>query len=165
MFAAVILEIALCFAVTVATPQLPPGQGGVIVQRRCTSCHALSVVTSKRASKPQWRQLVNQMVTRGAQIPDGEIPTVIDYLAANFNLSSTPPSTDALHASSGPRLINVNAATAKQLSFAFGLTPEEADAVIEYRAQHGKIKDWTALIKMSGVPASKFKDKKNLIRY
>lgn len=108
---------------------------------------------------------MNQMVTRGAQIPDNKIPTVIDYLAANFNLSSPPPSADTLRASSGTQLINVNAATAKQLSFAFGLTHEEADAVIEYRAEHGKIKDWAALIKMPGVPASKFKDKRNLIRY
>jgi len=66
---------------------------------------------------------------------------------------------------SGSKVINVNAATAKQLAFAFGLSSEEADAVIEYRAQRGKIPDWIALTRMPGVPASKFKEKKNLITY
>jgi DNA uptake protein ComE-like DNA-binding protein len=164
MFAALMVAAALCFAVAAATPQLPLGKGKEIVQRTCSSCHALSAVTLKRASTAQWTQIVNLMITRGAQIPDEEVQTVVDYLAANFNLSSPPPA-DALRASSGPKLINVNAATAKQLSFAFGLTPEEADAVIEYRAQHGKIKDWVALTKMPGVPASKFRDRKSLIRY
>jgi DNA uptake protein ComE-like DNA-binding protein len=147
-----------------ATPHLPAGSGATIVQHRCTSCHAMSVVTSKRASKPQWTQLVNQMVARGAQIPDNEIPSVIEYLAANFNLAS-PPARETVRASSGPKLINVNAATAKQLSFAFGLTAQEADAVLEYRAQHGKIRNWDALTRMPGVTATKFKDKKSLIRY
>jgi DNA uptake protein ComE-like DNA-binding protein len=108
--------------------------------------------------------MVNQMVTRGAQIPDNEIPIMIEYLAANFNLSSPPPAENA-SASSGPKLINVNVATAKQLAFAFGLTGEEADAVLEYREHHGKIRNWAALIRMPGVPATKFKDKKSLIRY
>ncbi len=158
-----ILAAVLCFTVA-ATPQLPLGKGKEIVQRACSSCHALNVVTLKRASTPQWTQIVNLMITRGAPIPNEEVQTVVDYLAANFNISSVPPA-DALRANSGPKLINVNAATAKQLSFAFGLTPEEAGAVIEYRAQHGKIKNWAALTKMPGVPGSKFKDKKSLIRY
>jgi DNA uptake protein ComE-like DNA-binding protein len=51
------------------------------------------------------------------------------------------------------------------LVFAFGLAAEEADAVLEYREQHGKIKNWAALTRMPGVPAAKFKDKKSLIRY
>ena len=158
------LATALFFAVTAATPELPPGKGAGIIQSNCSSCHALTVVTSKRASKPQWTQVVNLMITRGAQITDEDIQTVIDYLAANFNQSSAPPA-DVARANSGPKLINVNVATAKQLSFDFGLSPEEAEAVIEYRAQHGKIRDWAALTRMPGVPASKFKDKKDLITY
>ena len=159
-----ILVPALFFALAAATPDLPPGKGALIVQSNCSSCHALSVVTSKRASKPQWTQVVNLMITRGAQIGDDDIQTVIDYLAANFNESSAPPA-DAMRANSGSKLIKINAVTAKQLSFAFGLSSEEAEAVIEYRAQHGKIRDWAALTRMPGVPASKFKGKKNLITY
>lgn len=159
-----LLATTLYLAFAAAIPQLPSGAGATIVQHRCTSCHALSVVTSKRASKPQWTQLVNQMVTRGAQIPDDEIATVVEYLAANFSLSSPPPTENA-RATSGPKLINVNMATAKQLAFAFGLTAQEADAVLEYRAQHGKIRNWDALTRMPGISATKFKDKKSLIRY
>ena len=159
-----LLATTLLFAAAVAVPELPPGKGARIVQSNCSSCHALRVVTSTRASKPRWSQLVNLMITRGAQIADEDIQTVIDYLAANFNESSPPPA-DSAPVNSGSKVINVNAATAKQLAFAFGLSSEEADAVIEYRAQRGKIPDWIALTRMPGVPASKFKEKKNLITY
>lgn len=152
----------LYLAVAAATPSLPPGKGKPIVQRMCSSCHTLNVVTAKRASKPQWAQLVDQMVARGAQGSDEDIQTLVSYLSRNFG-SSAPPA-EPLQGS-GPKLINVNAATAKQLSFTFGLTPEEADAVIVFRQQHGRIKDWTALTKMPGVPASKFRDKKSQIRF
>jgi mono/diheme cytochrome c family protein len=63
---------------------LPAGKGKAIVQQECVGCHALKVVTAKRASKEQWSTVVNQMVTRGAEVPDEDIETVVEYLAKNF---------------------------------------------------------------------------------
>jgi mono/diheme cytochrome c family protein len=63
---------------------LPSGQGKEIVQRSCVSCHALKVVTAKRASKEQWSALVDQMISRGADLNDDEVEIVVDYLAKNF---------------------------------------------------------------------------------
>jgi len=68
---------------------LPDGPGKPIVQRMCTGCHKLKVVTSKHATKEQWATIVQQMVSRGAEGTDEEIDTVIDYLAKNF-----PPQKD-----------------------------------------------------------------------
>ena len=73
--------VYLAFAANVAS--LPPGKGKAIVQRDCKGCHALKVITSKRASREQWSTLVDQMVSRGADVPDEEIETVVDYLIEN----------------------------------------------------------------------------------
>jgi mono/diheme cytochrome c family protein len=72
---------------------LPPGKGKAIVQQECKGCHALKVVTSKRASKEQWTTVVNQMITRGAEVPDDDIEIVVEYLARNFG--PTKKSTDS----------------------------------------------------------------------
>jgi hypothetical protein len=79
---------------------LPDGAGKPIVQRMCTGCHKLKVVTSKRATKDQWSATVQQMVARGADGTDDEIATVVDYLAANFppaekEKTDPPPATPA----------------------------------------------------------------------
>lgn len=69
---------------------LPVGKGKAIVQQDCVGCHALKVVTSKRASKEQWTTIVNQMVTRGAEVDDDDIETVVNYLTKNFGASKVP---------------------------------------------------------------------------
>jgi hypothetical protein len=63
---------------------LPDGAGKAIVQRMCVSCHSLKTVTSNHATKEQWSDTVQQMVSRGAEGTDEEIATVVDYLAKNF---------------------------------------------------------------------------------
>jgi mono/diheme cytochrome c family protein len=83
--------VYFAFAANVAT--LPPGKGKAIVQRDCKGCHALKVITSKRASREQWSTLVDQMVSRGADVPDEEIETVVDYLAKNFGTDKKAPAT------------------------------------------------------------------------
>src|SRR3984957_2380493 len=63
---------------------LPDGAGKAIVQKMCVGCHNLKTVTSNHATKEQWSDTVQQMVSRGADGTDEEIATVIDYLAKNF---------------------------------------------------------------------------------
>ncbi len=76
---------------------MPDGAGKAIVQKQCAVCHALTVVTAKHASRKEWEQVVNQMVSRGADLTDDEIDTVIEYLTKNYgplDQMTTPP-TDA----------------------------------------------------------------------
>ena len=63
---------------------MPDGAGKAVVQKQCALCHALTVVTAKHASRKEWEQVVNQMVSRGADLTDDEIDTVIEYLARNY---------------------------------------------------------------------------------
>lgn len=67
-----------------AEASLPDGPGKAIVLRACVQCHALKVVTSKRASADNWATTVNNMVNRGAVLSDDEMDEVIDYLSRNF---------------------------------------------------------------------------------
>jgi competence protein ComEA len=154
-----ILVTTLYLAVSTASPALPSGKGKGIVQRMCTSCHAVKVVTSKRASPEQWSQLVDQMVSRGAEGTDEEVETVVEYLAKNFGLDSPPPPSEKEHAAAQP--INVNQATAAELSAAIGLSSDESTAIVAYREQNGKFKEWRDLTKVPGVEASKIENNKD----
>jgi competence protein ComEA len=150
----------LLFAVSTSSPALPPGEGKPIVERMCSSCHALKVVTSKRASPEQWAQLIDQMVSRGAEGTEEEIETVTEYLSKNFGLDSPPPPA-AEKENPSAQSIHVNQATASELSAALGLTSDEAAAIVAYREQNGKFKEWRDLTKVPGVDSAKIEANKD----
>jgi len=112
MFSAMLLTTVLLLAASAKPATLPPGKGKAIVQRTCISCHALKVVTAKRASKEQWSALVDQMISRGADLNDDEVEIIVDYLARNFGTTKAPTSTKNNHSQTGP--VTGNNATAAQ---------------------------------------------------
>lgn len=63
---------------------LPDGQGKDAVQRVCTQCHSLSVVTGQRMSHEHWTAQVEDMVSRGAKGSPADIQLVIQYLSAFY---------------------------------------------------------------------------------
>jgi hypothetical protein len=77
---------ALAQAAPPASPNgaLPDGTGKPIVERACAGCHSLKVIVTKKASRDDWTKVVNEMVTRGADLSDDEIDKVIEYLSTNF---------------------------------------------------------------------------------
>jgi quinoprotein glucose dehydrogenase len=61
---------------------LPTGGAKSLVEKTCgVSCHSLEVVTSQRMNAKEWNAVVQNMVARGAQASDAEVPTIVDYLA------------------------------------------------------------------------------------
>lgn len=90
---AMFLTPVLYFALFAGAPNLPPGKGRAIVERTCKSCHALKVVTSKRATQEQWKVVIDQMITRGAEVEDEEFETLLAYLSRNFGPVEKRPST------------------------------------------------------------------------
>jgi mono/diheme cytochrome c family protein len=97
-----LLTTVLLLAASAKPATLPPGKGKAIVQRTCISCHALKVVTAKRASKEQWSALVDQMISRGADLNDDEVEIIVDYLARNFGTTKAPTSTKNNDCQTGP---------------------------------------------------------------
>jgi mono/diheme cytochrome c family protein len=97
-----VLAPVLYLALFAATPPLPPGKGKAIVQRSCKGCHALKVVTAKRATKDQWKVLVDQMINRGAEVEDEEFDTLLAYLSKNFGPVKNPPAATKAHSGLHP---------------------------------------------------------------
>jgi competence ComEA-like helix-hairpin-helix protein len=145
------------------TRSLPPGKGKAIVQRNCAGCHALKVVTSKRASKEQWSTLVDQMVSRGADVSDDEIDTLVEYLAENFGPTKGPTTTRKNHVRT--HVVNVNKATATELAGELNLTAKDAAAIVAYREQNGSFKAWTDLTKVPGVETAKIQNNKTRLAF
>jgi mono/diheme cytochrome c family protein len=103
MFLPMFLAIFLFLAATPHATTLPPGKGKAIVQRTCTSCHALKVVTAKRASREQWSTLVDQMMSKGADLEDDEVDIVVNYLVKNFGRTKGSTGAEKNHSQATPK--------------------------------------------------------------
>ena len=81
-------------AVTIASsasaqePGLPDGPGKAQLMKSCTACHAISQVTEQRKSQADWSETVEQMIARGAQVADPDVPVIVAYLAKNLGPTS-----------------------------------------------------------------------------
>jgi alcohol dehydrogenase (cytochrome c) len=92
-----LLSVLLIAANAEAQPSdLPDGQGKDVVQRMCTQCHSLSVVTGQRMPRDHWAAQVEDMVSRGAKGSPGEIQLVIQYLSAFYGDNGGTPTTAPL---------------------------------------------------------------------
>lgn len=98
--------LLLLFATTPHATTLPPGKGKAIVEKTCASCHAIKVVTSKKASKEQWSTIVDQMLSKGADLNDDEVEIVVDYLSKNFAATKDPAPAEKFQSQSGSAKAN-----------------------------------------------------------
>jgi mono/diheme cytochrome c family protein len=70
--------------------QLPDGAGKDIVEKQCSTCHSIEVIVAQHNDADEWKRLVMDMIDRGAEITDDQVPVLVDYLAANWNKPSPP---------------------------------------------------------------------------
>jgi competence ComEA-like helix-hairpin-helix protein len=157
MFFASILYLA--FVLAAGGNTLPPGEGQAIVQQKCANCHALKVVTGKRASRQQWSTIIDQMITRGADVSDDDIDTLLDYLAKNFGPATGQTGAEKGHDRTGQ--INVNTASPSELATALDLTVAESTSIVSYRERNGNYKEWHDLTKVPGIDAKKIESNKD----
>ena len=63
--------------------ELPDGPGKKILLRACTTCHDLDEVTKFKGyyTRAQWKDIVVTMEEYGADLADGEIDLLTQYLA------------------------------------------------------------------------------------
>jgi competence ComEA-like helix-hairpin-helix protein len=126
---------------------LSEAKGKVTFERACVGCHQIEVATRSRYTETGWRQMVNTMVERGAELSPPEILDVTAYLSKNFGK------------------VNVNTAAAAQLEEALGLTEKEAGAIVSYREQNGDIKSLDQLKTVPGVNPDKIQAKAEAIAF
>ncbi len=72
---------------------LPTGDGRTLLVTACAQCHGLKTITSTRDGAAGWKNSVQEMILRGAQLSPAETDTLIQYLTKNFGPGSpaAPP--------------------------------------------------------------------------
>ncbi len=85
------LSLALAAPLHAQTaPSLPPGEGRDVVASVCTGCHTLNTIVQIRDGATGWRQFVNYMIMKGAQVSQHDSDTIVQYLTTNFGPNSPP---------------------------------------------------------------------------
>jgi quinoprotein glucose dehydrogenase len=77
-------ETWLRAAASTTPVSLPADSGKALMERMCTRCHGLENIVASRRTAIEWGNVVDDMVSRGAQGTDAEIDQVIQYLTKNF---------------------------------------------------------------------------------
>ena len=76
------------FPATHSGPQkksgMPTGFGREHIERSCVTCHTTEIIRNKRHTREEWRDIVNKMVSLGAQLDKEEAEVVIFYLSDKF---------------------------------------------------------------------------------
>ena len=144
-----------------AQTQLPAGPGKAALQKVCTACHGLEIVTQNRATRERWETVVDDMASRGAEGTDEEFSQIVEYLAEHFG----PGGAGASPSSPAAAKVNVNRATAAELVKTLSISEDCAKAIVEYREKNGHFKNLESLQKVPGVDAKQLEAHKDQIEY
>jgi Ribonuclease G/E len=128
-----ILSALLLAAVPVIAADLPEGPAKAILMRACDGCHRATDIPGYKHTKQEWIGTLDRMQKRGAPLKVEEVDVVIDYLAANF-----PKVVDETK-------VNVNKASAEEISKALDLTLDEAKLIVEHREKYRMFRWWQDL--------------------
>ncbi len=78
------LAVLLLSSSAWAADQLPDGPGKATLIKVCTDCHGAEVVTGMAHDRQGWKEIVDQMLEKGATADEKQIKEIIDYLAKAF---------------------------------------------------------------------------------
>lgn len=67
-----------------AVVELPEGDGKAIATENCQACHKLTNLTKAHKSLDDWKDTVQTMIDRGANVPADKVDILVQYLAKNF---------------------------------------------------------------------------------
>jgi len=134
---------------------LPEGPAKAVLEASCTLCHGLSYITQSSRSASDWREIVSDMVSRGAPLTLEEFEQVLQYLPTHFGPKNP--------AGSSP--VNVNRATAKELETALGLSARDAEAMVRYREQNQAFRTLEDLKKVPGIDQQKVEAGKDRLAF
>jgi mono/diheme cytochrome c family protein len=80
---------------------LPEGDGKAIATENCQACHKLTNLTKAHKSLDDWKDTVQLMMDRGANVPADKVDILVQYLAKNFGpkdssapAAAAPPSSN-----------------------------------------------------------------------
>lgn len=120
---------------------LPNGPGKEEVLKLCRDCHELDTVIQDNRTREGWKKTVAKMGERGAEGTDEQFEAIINYLTKNFGR------------------INVNTATASEITSTLDFSDKETDLII----QHRPYKNWRDVQKVDGLDPARVEAKKDHI--
>ena len=118
-----------------------------VFEMLCSACHPIEDVTSARKTRTQWRETIDNMIANGATGTDADFNTALAYLIAQYGR------------------VNVNKAPADEIAEVLELPLKDAEAIVKYRDDKGKLEDFDALAKVPGLDAEKLKKKKDAVSF
>jgi competence ComEA-like helix-hairpin-helix protein len=127
--------------------ELASGPGADLFQRVCVLCHPPDRIVSVRKTKTEWEEVLDKMITKGAQINDDNYAPIENYLLRNYGK------------------INVNKAVKDDLVLILGVTPAEAESVLKFRSESGPFADFEALGKVPGLDVKMLEAKRDAIAF
>lgn len=70
--------------VAVGATAQEPERGEKLLNSSCGSCHDLRPIQTAALDKEAWNSVVQDMVSKGADVPDADLPVLIDYLFTHY---------------------------------------------------------------------------------
>jgi competence protein ComEA len=141
----------------VATPAqqgapAPPAQAaedpdtGLFV-RKCSNCHDIKQIVSRRRGRTEWETVINKMIEQGLEGTGPEMETIFAYLNRTYGK------------------VAINRAPADELIAVLAISQKDADAIVAYRKTAGPIADFDALKKIPGIDLALLEQKKEAIEF
>jgi hypothetical protein len=75
--------------------ELPPGPGHDVTVQVCLECHAADIITRRRLSPADWKDMVDVMVNHGAKADDKQKAEIVEYLSRTLSPLAATPDKDA----------------------------------------------------------------------
>jgi hypothetical protein len=74
--------------------ELPPGPGHDVTVQACLGCHGADIITRRRLSPADWKDMVDVMVNHGAMADDKQKAEIVDYLSRTLPPVAATPDKD-----------------------------------------------------------------------
>ena len=146
------LFLLLAPTLLIATSQaqdLPAGKDKDLVEKICGACHGTDIIAAMKASRQDWQDTVDDMISKGAMATAAEKTQLLDYLTTYL----------------AEVKVNINKAAAKEIVAGLDLTAKDAAAIVKYRTDHGDFKAWADLVKVPGIDQKKLEAKKDSVLF
>ena len=118
-----------------------------LTNKVCSECHDIGIAIDTRRTLKDWNGVVATMAANGANATDEEFATIKKYLTRYHGI------------------VNVNTATAEELSAVLGLTEKDAAAIVEHRKANGNFADAAALASVPGIDKTKIEAQPRALKF
>lgn len=126
---------------------LPDDEGKALVTRACGDCHGLGTVMARRLPPAEWKDVVDDMVSRGAEADEADVKKITLYFTQHAGRA------------------DVNSASEDDLKAVLGLSGDEAASLVKARSGGAAFKTIDDVKKVPGIDAKKLDEHKDAIAF